>query len=82
VEAADLVIMTDEPGRIPDAVSIARKTKGRVYENVAAILLVKAVLLALGALGITPLWGAVFADTGIMLLTVVNSLRAYYSRAS
>ncbi len=82
VEAADVVIMTDELERIPDAVSIARKTKRRVHENVAVILAVKAILLALGALGITPLWGAVFADTGVMLLTVVNSLRAYYSRVS
>lgn len=78
IEAADVVIMADEPGRIPDAVSVARQTRRRVHENVAAILLVKGVLLALGALGLTPLWGAVFADTGILLLTVVNSLRAYY----
>ncbi|NLA95721.1 MAG: cadmium-translocating P-type ATPase [Clostridiaceae bacterium] len=80
IEAADVVIMTDELERIPDAVSIARKTKRRVHENVAVILAVKAILLTLGVLGITPLWGAVFADTGVMLLTVVNSLRAYYSR--
>ncbi|NLB27979.1 MAG: hypothetical protein GX819_03430, partial [Clostridiaceae bacterium] len=52
------------------------------HENVAVILFVKALLLPLGGLSITPLWGAVFADTGVMLLTVVNSLRAYYSRAS
>ena len=44
------------------------------------ILLAKASLLTLGALGITPLWGAVFADTGVLLLTVLNSLRAYYSK--
>jgi Cd2+/Zn2+-exporting ATPase len=82
VEAADVVIMTDELARIPDAVSLARKTKRRVHENVAVILLVKGLLLTLGALGITPLWGAVFADTGVLLLTVVNSLRAYYSKVS
>lgn len=80
IEAADVVIMTDELERIPDAVSIARKTKRRVYENVILILLAKASLLTLGALGITPLWGAVFADTGVLLLTVLNSLRAYYSK--
>lgn len=78
IEAADVVIMTDELERIPDAVAIARGTKRRVRENVTLILLAKGVLLLLGALGITPLWGAVFADTGLMLLTVLNSLRAYY----
>ena len=77
IEAADVIIMTDELERIPDAVDIARRTKRRVYENLAIILIVKGALLTLGALGITPLWGAVFADTGVMLIAVLNSLRAY-----
>lgn len=80
VEAADLVIMTDELERIPDAVEVARLTKRRVKENVVLILLAKGLLLGLGALGLAPLWGAVFADTGVMLLTVLNALRAYYGR--
>lgn len=80
VEAADMVIMTDELERLPDAVAIARMTKRRVTENLVMILLVKGLLMTLGALGITPLWGAVFADTGVMLLAVLNSLRAYYGR--
>ncbi len=80
IEAADVVIMTDELERIPDAVSIARGTRRRVRENVAVILLAKALLLLLGGLGLTPLWGAVFADTGLMLMTVLNSLRAFYGR--
>lgn len=80
VEAADMVIMTDELERLPDAVAIARMTKRRVTENLVMILLIKGLLMTLGALGITPLWGAVFADTGVMLLAVLNSLRAYYGR--
>jgi Cd2+/Zn2+-exporting ATPase len=72
--------MTDELERIPDTVIVARKTKRRVYENVVLILAVKGLLLALGALGMAPLWAAVFADTGVLLLAVLNSLRAYYSR--
>jgi Cd2+/Zn2+-exporting ATPase len=80
VEAADLVIMTDELERLPDAVAIARLTKRRVQENLVIILLTKGLLMALGAMGITPLWGAVFADTGVMLIAVLNSLRAYYGR--
>ncbi len=80
VEAADIVIMTDQLERIPDAVSIASQTRSRVRENVIFILLVKGLLLALGAFGITTLWAAVFADTGVMLLTVLNALRASYPR--
>ena len=76
VEAADVVIMTDELQLIPDAVSIASQTRNRVRENVLFILLVKGILLALGAFGITTLWAAVFADTGVMLLAVLNALRA------
>jgi Cd2+/Zn2+-exporting ATPase len=77
VEAADVVIMNDEPRKICDAVAIARKTKAVVYQNIVMALVVKFVFLALGAGGIASLWEAVFADVGVALLAVLNAMRTY-----
>ena len=82
IESSDVVIMTDHVSRVGDMIAIAKRTKRRVTENVILILAVKSLLLLLGAMGIAPLWGAVFADTGVMLLAVLNSLRAYYGAKS
>ena len=82
IESADAVIMTDNVARVADMIAISKRTKKRVFENVILILLVKTLLMVLGAVGIAPLWGAVFADTGVMLLAVLNSLRAYYGAKS
>ncbi len=82
IESADAVIMTDNVARVADMIAISKRTKKRVFENVILILLVKTMLMVLGAVGIAPLWGAVFADTGVMLLAVLNSLRAYYGAKS
>lgn len=75
IEASDIVVMTDEPGKIPEAVRISRKTKTVVYQNIALAMLVKAIVLALGAGGVTTLWEAVFADVGVALLAIFNAMR-------
>ena len=76
IEAADAVIMDDSPSKIALAVLVARKTMNIVKQNIAFALLVKALFLILGAVGFVSMWGAVFADVGVTLLAVLNSLRA------
>ena len=76
IEAADVVLMDDDVRRIPDAFAISRRTMRIVRENIIFALAVKAVVLALGALGIAGMWAAVFADVGVCLIAVVNAMRA------
>ena len=76
VEAADAVIMDDKPSKIVKAILIAKKTMSIVKQNIIFALGIKALFLILGAFGIITMWGAVFADTGVALLAVLNSLRA------
>ena len=76
IEAADVVLMDDDPEKIPKAIRIARKTMRIVRENLIFAIGVKAVCLILGALGLANLWLAVFADVGVMVLAVLNALRA------
>ena len=76
IEAADVVIMDDKPSKIAKAILIARKTMSIVKQNIVFALGIKALFLILGAFGIVTMWGAVFADTGVALLAVINSLRA------
>lgn len=76
IEAADAVIMDDSPSKIALAVSVARKTMSIVKQNIVFALLIKALFLILGAVGLMSMWGAVFADVGVTLLAVINSLRA------
>ena len=78
VEAADVVLMTDEPSKIVTAVSISKKTMRIVKENIIFALAVKLIIMLLGALGITGIWLAIFADVGVALIAVLNSLRALY----
>ena len=75
IESADAVIMTDEPAKIADAISISRKTVRIVTENIVVSLIVKIGIMALGAFGIANMWTAVFGDTGVALLAVANSMR-------
>jgi Cd2+/Zn2+-exporting ATPase len=75
IEAADVVLMTDEPEKLACAVDIARATKRIVWQNIILALGVKGVFLAMGALGATTMWGAVFADVGVALLAVLNAMR-------
>ena len=76
IEAADVVIMDDDVGRLPLAVRIARKTVRIAKENIVFSLAVKAACLVLGALGVAGMWVAIFADVGVMILAVLNSARA------
>lgn len=76
IEAADAVIMDDNPNKIYKTILIARKTMSIVIQNIVFALGVKALFLILGAMGVVTMWGAVFADTGVALLAVLNSLRA------
>jgi Cd2+/Zn2+-exporting ATPase len=76
IEAADIVLMTDEPSKIITALKIAKKTKAIVWQNIIFALGVKAVVLALGAAGAASMWEAVFADVGVALIAVLNSMRA------
>jgi Cd2+/Zn2+-exporting ATPase len=75
IEAADVVLMTDEPSKICDAIDIARFTKKIVWQNIIFVLTVKGVFLTLGAFGIATMWEAVFADVGVSLIAVLNSMR-------
>ena len=78
IEAADIVLMDDDPIKISKAIKISRKCIGIVYQNIAFALGVKALCLILGALGIANMWAAIFADVGVMVLAVLNAIRALY----
>ena len=76
MEAADIVLMSDEPGKIADAIRISRKTLRIARENIVFSLAVKGIILLLSSLGLVELWAAVFADVGVCMLAILNSLRA------
>ncbi len=76
LEAADVVIMDDRPSKIPLAMRVARRTMRIVRQNIAFALAVKGAVLALGALGLANMWFAVFADVGVMVLAILNAMRA------
>jgi Cd2+/Zn2+-exporting ATPase len=76
-DAADVVIMTDEPSKIVTAIHIGRKTLSIVKQNIVFILFVKFAVLLLGAVGVASMWSAVFADVGVSLLSVLNSMRIF-----
>lgn len=76
IEAADVVIMTDEPSKIAKAMKISRRTLGIVRQNIVFALAVKVLILILAAIGIANMWFAVFADVGVAFLAILNSMRA------
>lgn len=76
IEAADVVIMTDEPSKIPVAIAIARKTLGIATQNIVFALGIKVFVLILGAAGLASMWAAVFADVGVSVLAILNAMRA------
>ena len=80
IEAADVVLMDDNPMKIAKAISISRKCLRIVYQNIVFALAVKFACLILGALGITNMWAAIFADVGVMVIAVLNSIRALRTR--
>lgn len=76
IEAADIVLMDDDPARIVTAIKISRRTLGIVYQNIVFALAIKAACLVLGAMGIANMWVAIFADVGVMVIAVLNAVRA------
>ena len=80
IEAADIVLMDDDPAKIALAMSIARRTLRIVYENIVFALAIKFACLILGALGLASMWTAIFADVGVMVLAVLNATRALYTK--
>ena len=76
IEAADVVLMDDDPMKISKAIKISRKCIGIVYQNIVFALVIKFACLALGAVGIANMWFAIFADVGVMVLAVLNAIRA------
>ena len=78
IEAADVVLMDDDPKRIAKAIKISRKCMRIVYENIYFALGIKAICLILGALGIANMWMAIFADVGVMVIAVLNAIRALF----
>ena len=80
IESADVVIQTDNPARVATAVKIGRTTHTIVKENIIAAIAIKATVLALGAAGLATLWAAVFADVGVALIAVVNSMRILWKK--
>ena len=76
IEAADVVLMDDDPLKISKAIRISRKCLRIVYENIVFALGVKGLCLVLGAVGIANMWAAIFADVGVMVIAVLNAIRA------
>jgi Cd2+/Zn2+-exporting ATPase len=81
IEAADVVLMTDEPSQLVGAIKIAKRTKNIVWQNIVFALGVKGIVLVFGAMGIATMWAAVFADVGVALIAVLNATRAMYVKA-
>ena len=79
IEAADVVLMDDDPMKITKAIKISRKCLRIVYQNIAMALGVKFVCLILGAFGIANMYLAVFADVGVMIIAVLNAIRALFT---
>ena len=76
IEAADVVLMTDEPQKIATAIDIARKTMRIAWQNIVFAIGIKAIVLVLGAIGWAGLWAAIFADVGVTVLAILNAMRA------
>ena len=76
IEAADIVIMNDEPSKIATTIKIAKKTLNIVRQNIFFALIVKLIVLFLGAGGIATMWEAIFADVGVSVLAILNAMRA------
>ena len=78
IEAADVVLMDDDPLKIPKAIKISKKCLGIVYQNIVFAIGIKLLCLLLGALGIANMWLAIFADVGVMMIAVLNAIRALF----
>ena len=80
IEAADVVLMDDDPIKLAKAIRIAKKCMRIVYENIYFAIGIKLVCLMLGAVGIANMWVAIFADVGVMVLAVLNAVRVLFCR--
>ena len=80
IEAADVVLMDDQPSKVATAIRIARRTLRIVRQNIVFALGVKAVVLLLGAMGLANMWAAVFADVGVSVIAILNAMRALRTR--
>ena len=78
IEAADIVLMDDDPLKISKAIKISRKCLRIVYENIYFAIGIKLICLVLGAIGIANMWVAIFADVGVMVIAVINAIRALF----
>ena len=78
IEAADVVLMDDDPMKIAKAIRISRKCLRIVYQNIVFAIGIKLICLLLGAVGIANMWLAIFADVGVMILAVLNAIRALF----
>ena len=78
IEAADVVLMDDDPVKIPLAIKISRKCMNIVYQNIYFAIGIKVICLILGAVGIANMWLAIFADVGVMVIAVLNAIRALH----
>ena len=76
IEAADVVIMTDEPSQVATAIKISKKTLAIAWQNIVFALGVKVVVLILSAIGMASMWAAVFADVGVSVIAILNAIRA------
>jgi Cd2+/Zn2+-exporting ATPase len=81
IETADVVLMTDSPSKLVEAVSIAKQTRKIVWQNISLVFLIKAIFITLGAIGLASMWEAVFADMGTALVAVANSTRILGKRS-
>ena len=78
IEAADVVLMDDDPLKISKSIKISKKCLRIVYQNIVFAIGIKLICLALGAVGIANMWLAIFADVGVMILAVLNAIRALF----
>jgi Cd2+/Zn2+-exporting ATPase len=78
IETADIVISDDSPLQVSKAIAIARRTRSIILQNICLAIVTKALFIVLGAFGLVSMWGAVFADVGVALLAVLNSLRIFH----
>ena len=78
IEAADIVLMDDDPAKIATAMKISKKTLRIVHQNIVFALVIKFACLALGAVGFVNMWWAIFADVGVMIIAVLNAIRTLF----
>ena len=77
IDSSDIVLMTDEPSKIIQVLKIAKKTKMVVIQNISFALTIKLLVLVLSAIGISSMWEAIFADVGVSLIAIANSIRIF-----